>query len=278
MSLKRITFVHLWTVLSFIAVGVAQPTTRPILADVEPAAVTAKGALLLHLPGIGGYRMCDFQMLGGLRDGGLSGNIKEVVYDWTENDPGIHALQAYDRNQKESQKIAEMIIAHKQADPTSPIYLTAHSGGCGLAIWALEKLPPDVNVQIVVLIAPALSPTYDLSNALRHVNGRMYAFSSLLDTIVLDTGTRMFGTIDGVQTQAAGYSGFIQPKSADPQLYKKLISHAYSSDWMRYGDYGDHIGGMSRRFSAAILAPLIVANSGATTLPSTVGETNDPSR
>lgn len=272
---KAISILSLFLTLGPASLLCAQATTQPVLADIAPSAVTEKGALLLHLPGIGGYRMCDLQMLNGLRDGGLGANVNEVVYDWTENEPGIRALQAYDRNQREAQKIADMIVTHERTDPSSPIFLTAHSGGCGLAVWALEKLPPEAKVQTVLLIAPALSPTYDLSAALRHVSGKMYAFSSELDTLVLYTGTKMFGTIDGVQAPAAGYSGFVQPKGADPKLYQRLVSCAYKSDWMRYGDYGEHIGGMARPFAAAILEPLLEPKAVATTQATATGDTDD---
>jgi pimeloyl-ACP methyl ester carboxylesterase len=247
--------IWLCLMLCLASAAVGGPTTGPAPADMLLAQVAAKGPLLLHLPGVGGYLGCDRRMLAGLRDAGVDAHI--VVYDWTEHDPGIHALQAYDRNQREAQTIADLIAAHAAADPDSPIYITAHSGGCGLAAWALEKLPADVKVQTVILIAPALSPRFDLSAALRHVNGKMFAFSSLLDSIVLYTGTRLFGTIDGVRTEAAGFCGFIQPPGADPLMYKKLVQRTYQRDWMKYNDFGQHIGAMSRSFASAMLAPLI---------------------
>ncbi|MGD0540500.1 MAG: hypothetical protein ABSB33_03170 [Tepidisphaeraceae bacterium] len=245
----------LGVLLGIVSMAAGGPTTRPSPADALLAEVRQKGPLLLHLPGVAGLLGVDRRMLAGLRDADVDANM--VIYDWTEHDPGIHALQAYDRNQAEAQTIADLIAAHAAADPQSPIYITAHSGGCGLAVWALAKLPPDVNVQTVIFIAPALSPRFDLSPALHHVTGKLYVFSSRFDTVVLFTGTRIFGTIDGVQTEAAGFCGFMQPKDADPRMYQKLVSRAYQSDWARYGDFGDHIGGMSRAFAAAILAPLI---------------------
>jgi pimeloyl-ACP methyl ester carboxylesterase len=204
-------------------------------------------------------------MLAGLRDGGVKANF--VICDWTNDDPGIAALQGYARNHLQAQRIADLILAHRAADPNSPIYLTAHSGGCGLAVWALEKLPSNVKVRTVLLIAPALSPGYDLTQALHHVDGQMYAFSRTLDSVVLETGTRLFGTIDGVQTAAAGFSGFIQPPTADPSMYQKLIQRTYQSDWAKYNDFGNHIGAMSRPFAKAILAPL-VESATSTTQPS----------
>jgi hypothetical protein len=212
-------------------------------------------------------------MLAGLRDGGVTGNL--VICDWTGDDPGIAALQGYSRNRVQAQRIADLIVAHHTADPNSPIYLTAHSGGCGLAVWALEKLPPEISVRTVLLMAPALSPQYDLTSALRHVDTRMYAFTSTFDTVVLDTGTRLFGTIDGVQTSAAGFGGFVEPPTADPTLYRqKLVQRPYQSDWARYNDFGNHIGAMSRLFSQAILAPLLTTNTTPTTEPADAKETS----
>ncbi len=252
----RSGFLPILLLLTAIApIAVWGPTTQPDPPDPLLRAVSTPGPLVLHLPGIGGPRLCDHRMLAGLRDGGVTANF--VICDWTGNDPGIAALQGYARNHRQAQRIADLILAHIAADPDSPIYLTAHSGGCGLAVWALEKLPPNVKVHTVLLIAPALSPGYDLTHALHHVDGNMYAFSSTLDTVVLETGTRLFGTIDGVPTAAAGFSGFIQPPAADPLMYQKLIQRTYQSDWAKYNDFGNHIGAMSRPFARAILAPLI---------------------
>jgi pimeloyl-ACP methyl ester carboxylesterase len=255
-------------VFSVAATAMAEPTSRPAPPETVLADVTAKGPLLLHLPGISGPRLCDHRMLAGLRSGGVVANF--VIYDWTEKDPGIVALQSYARNHAEAQTIADLIKAHAAADPGSPIYLTAHSGGCAMAVWALEDLPPDIKVRTLLIMAPALSPRYDLTKALRHVETNAYTFTSTLDAVVLSTGTTLFGTMDGVQTPAAGFGGFIQPPSADPEVYRKLIQRPYDPAWVKYGDFGDHIGAMNRPFGQAILAPLIVnADPPPTTRPGT---------
>ena len=61
------------------------------------------------------------------------------------------------------------------------------------------------------MLAPALSPTYDLSRALRAVRREMVVFWSPLDVIILGAGTRVFGTIDRVKTASAGLVGFRVP-------------------------------------------------------------------
>jgi pimeloyl-ACP methyl ester carboxylesterase len=149
------------------------------------------------------------------------------------------------------------VTEHARQLPDTPIVLTAHSGGCGVAIWTLEQLPDDVKVDTVLLLAPALSPGYDLSKALRHVRGNVYVFSSLHDKVVLYAGTRIFGTIDGVMTESAGYCGFVAPPGADQSEYRKLIPCPYQESWKQYGDFGDHLGPMARAFAATILAPLL---------------------
>ena len=82
---------------------------------------------------------------------------------------------------------------------------------------------------------------------------------------VLGVGTKLFGTIDGVKTDAAGRVGFDQPPTADAQQYKKLVALPYDTSWFKYGDAGDHIGGMRESFGKNILAPLILQG----TLPPT---------
>jgi pimeloyl-ACP methyl ester carboxylesterase len=224
---------------------------------------------LLHLPGIAGSRYIDQSVTRGIKDGGFDGDIE--IYDWTENDPGVGALLALDRNHKEAQRIAENLVKHHTAEPDSKMYLLAHSGGCGLAIWALEDLPADVKIQNLVMMSPAVSPGYDLTAALKHINGHLYVFSSLADLFVLGTGTRLLGTIDGVKTDAAGRVGFNKPPSGDAAQYAKLVAIPYDIAWFKYHDFGDHIGGMTRSFGKNVLEPLILKNTmPPTSMPTTV--------
>jgi len=191
-----------------------------------------------------------------LKLGGVSAEFD--CYDWTCGEPGIPALQAYERNRAEAKKIAERIASRYRADPSSPIELTSHSGGAGLLVWALESLPDDVMVDSVLMLAPALSPGYDLTKALRHVRKQVYVFISANDGIVLGSGTKMFGTIDRVHTDAAGRVGFTRPDGADAAQYAKLVTRPYDAAWNdKYHHNGDHIGVMSKRFAAGLLAPLL---------------------
>ncbi len=213
---------------------------------------------LLHLPGIGGKRSIDRALVLGLARGGVDADFD--IYDWTggEEGEGLPALANIQHHREEADKIAKIIVDQATKHPDIPIVLTSHSGGCGLAVWALEQLPENVTIESFVMLQSALSPQYDLTKALKHVRGKLYVFSSINDTLVLGTGTRMFGTIDRVKTDAAGRVGFTMPKKADATQYAKLVSIPYQKAWLRYDDIGDHIGPMNVLFAKAIIAPLLI--------------------
>ncbi|HMB96557.1 MAG TPA: hypothetical protein VKK61_11005 [Tepidisphaeraceae bacterium] len=211
---------------------------------------------LLHLPGIGGHRRIDDLLTSGIQQGGLNASIE--IYDWTGDNPGMPALVALDHNHHEAQIVAERLTRAFREHPDRRIILSGHSGGAGVAVWALEKLPDDVHIDTLLMLAAALSPQYDLSKALTHVNGKAYVFTSPLDPI-LGLGTRNFGTMDRVYTDAAGRVGFTMPQTGDAQQYAKLVQIPYNSDWTRFGNAGDHIGAMMRPFAKNIISPILVS-------------------
>ena len=251
------------TIAALLVAGLV-PATSPLAAPAatdSPMPTTAPAVdfsrtWLLHLPGIGGERTMDRRMTRGLRQGGWDGAIS--IYDWTEHDPGLDALLNHDRNLREAQKVAGQIEDRLTKDPNLEITLTSHSGGTGIGVWALEKLPEGMQVQTLVLLASALSPDYDLSKALRHVRGKAYVFYSQNDQVVLGAGTRLFGTIDGVKSEAAGLIGFRMPDGADKQQYEKLVQKPYDKGWIAFENIGNHVGCMSQPFAQSVLAPMLI--------------------
>ena len=223
---------------------------------VIPAAVDPPKAYHIHLPGIGGYRSIDRGMLMGLQEGGLDAEMQP--YDWTGSDTGLSALLATRVHVAESAHVATMITDLVHAHPNSKVTVSCHSGGAGILTWALEQCAEDVRIDDVLMLSPALSPKYDLSKALRHIRGHVYVIYSPYDIAVLGIGTNMFGTIDGVKTDAAGKVGYAVPAGADVTQYKKLVQIPYDSEWVRLGNVGDHIGSMSRPFARVVLAPLLL--------------------
>ncbi len=240
-----------WIVIvALMASCASAQTTAPAT---QPA--TGRQTLLLHLPGIGGLMRIDRLLTGGLTRGGMVAEIQ--IYDWTNGNPGMPALTALERNHREAEKVAQMIAERRREDPDARIIVTGHSAGSGIAVWALENLPDDVQIDTLVMLAPALSPKYDLSAALRRVKGHAYSFNSEYDPI-LGPGTRAFGTIDRIKSDAAGRVGFEMPQGADREQYAKLVQIPYDRGWMAFGNIGDHIGPMMPRFAARVLAPLLL--------------------
>jgi hypothetical protein len=211
----------------------------------------------LHLNGIGGERVCDHTLVSGLTAGGFDADFH--IFDWTEGETGIVALQRQATHPIEARKAADMIIEQFKASPGTPIYVTGHSGGAAILTWALEMLPDEIKVESACMFAPALSPQYDLTKALRHVKGKLYVFSSPHDFVVLSTGTKMFGTMDGVRCEAAGLKGFVEPKTADDEQYKKIVPQPYQRSWaFKYGNVGSHICALRPKFARDYVAKLLL--------------------
>jgi pimeloyl-ACP methyl ester carboxylesterase len=243
--------------------GRAQPpATQPApLVHAAPAAQAAPGRrpvagdYVLHLPGIDGPHRMNRDMLMGLKQGGIR---QTRIYDWTGNDSGIDALRAIKHNHAQAKHVARLIVTFVKAHPNTRVHVVSHSGGAGVAVWALEDLPANVKVYSLVLLSSALSPAYDLSAALSHVEHRAFAFNSFKDSIILGVGTMLYGTIDRVKTPAGGQVGFVMPTGADAEQYKKLQQFEYDPLWSRFDNRGDHMGPLHALFAKQILAPLLL--------------------
>jgi pimeloyl-ACP methyl ester carboxylesterase len=244
-----------------------EPSTAPVAIEHK--------TWLLHLPGMGGFMTIDRLLTSGLLQGGIEADLQ--IYDWTGADRGLASLTNVKRHEEQSRVVADLILQRLRQQPDAHVIITAHSAGTGIAVWALEKLPEDVMIDELVLIASALSPDYDLSRALRHVRHHAYAFNSELDVIVLGAGCRTMGTVDRVKTDAAGRVGFRVPEHpAVEGQYAKFVQYPYDPDWMRFRNNGEHIGPMMRPFAREVIASVIqgrgpspLPTSQPTTMPAT---------
>ena len=118
-------------------------------------------------------------------------------------------------------------------------------------------------VERVVLLAPALSPDYDLSAALRAVRREIVVFWSPFDLIILGAGTRVFGTIDRVKTVGAGLVGFRVPAGNTGRLRPAFVNttssvrFAGSPRMAASGHLGGHMGPDSPFFLRKYVVPLL---------------------
>ena len=251
-SLRTAPLVGAALIALLVAAGCAAQPQTPRPPSVAPF---GRNVTLIYVPGIGGFGHEDRGFVRGLRAGGYVGNAE--VVDWTGQLGPIAALWAHVRQQAEAHRIAQRIGKIRLESPQAPIVLVGHSAGAGVAVGALEDLPPGVSVDELVLLAPALSRTYDLTAALRHVRRCADVFNSDRDTLVLAFGTVLFGTADGVHGEAAGHGGFVRPPGAGHDVYSKLHAHAYSRDRQRAGDDGGHEGILTSGVASAVIAPLL---------------------
>jgi Serine aminopeptidase, S33 len=218
--------------------------------------------LVLVADGVGGLNLCGIALRYVLAATKLPYSI--LLFPWGHGLGRWHAdlTDAVNRDAKAG-LIAETIRTYKTNHPADPVFLVAKSGGSGVVVKALEQLD-DHQIERVVLLAPALSPAYDLTAALRAVRHEIVVFWSPLDLIVLGAGTRLFGTMDRVKTASAGLVGFQLP-AVDPldQMqtgqYSKLRQIRWQTRMAATGYIGGHFGPDSPAFLRKYVVPLLRA-------------------
>ncbi len=198
----------------------------------------------------------------GLRQAGYRGAIE--VFGWQSIFGGTIRDQIdRERNVEQARRLAHEIEAYSRTHPGRPASIIALSAGTGITTWALELLPEDCHVGNVIFLSSSLSRGYDLTAALRRVDGRLYNFHSARDP-VLRYGIAIAGSVDRetFSPSAAGLYGFSLP--ADPsaevrQVYKRrLQNRPYQSTWARWGYRGYHTDSTNVGFVQHIVAPLVM--------------------
>lgn len=167
-------------------------------------------------------------------------------------------------------KLAERIAQHRTEFPDDPVYVAGLSAGCAVVIYALEALPHTVSVDQVFLLSSSVSAEYDLSRALKHVDGRIYATTSPKDAVLRDLVT-IVGTADRKAKGGAisGLEGFRPPAGASQELRSayqaKVVNIPWRPEFASYGNRGGHTDVAAEKFVQHFLAPLVVPASGART-------------
>lgn len=247
----RYKFANLWIRRGL---GLVQPKT------LDPALL--HHGLTFVLPGIESESVFTYGMSDGLLDGGVPGQIR--VFNWGLPFPGgyLANLTRIDRNRRRARDLAMEIVAYQDAYPGRPVHVVAQSGGAGIAVFAAEALPEGRCVDGIVLLGGALSPTYNLAPALRKTKKGLLNSHSCKDTIILNWGTRIFGTTDRQFTRAAGCTGFHEPpelSDADRRLYAEKLHqlpwHEQMADSCHH--WGGHIASGGELFLARHIAPWI---------------------
>ena len=221
-----------------------------------------RAGLVVSLDGVGGYNWGPRWLRSGLDSAGVGAAI--VIYDWSKGPGSLFVGDLVDetRNRDTAENLARLLDAYVAAMPDRPVAVVGHSGGAAVAVWALEALPEGCCIDRVLLLAPALTPTYDLSAALRHVRTRMYVMYSKADVGLMGAGTAIFGTMDGRHSVSAGLVGFTLPPDPDDRTqYLKVRQVPWTVDLVKSGHLGGHMGWTTSRFARDFIAPILIGQT-----------------
>jgi pimeloyl-ACP methyl ester carboxylesterase len=161
---------------------------------------------------------------------------------------------------KQADRLAQMVLEELAQHPDRPVYLIGHSAGAALVLLAAEKLPP-ASIERIILLAAAVSPSYDLQPALRATRHELVAFNSTYDRLCLDWATTLFGTADRVYSPAAGLDGFREPEGLDEpgrRLYRRLVQAPWCLTMIWQGTDGWHNGACMPIFLIHRVAPWLL--------------------
>jgi hypothetical protein len=219
------------------------------------------GGLVLVADGVGGFDVCGTAMRYVLAAEKLPYAVE--VFPWGHGFGRWHADLTNTGNRDEKAGLlAESVRQYKAERPMDPVFLVAKSGGAGIVVKALERVD-EKQVELAVLLAPALSPAYDLSLALRAVRHKMVVFWSPLDVFMLGMGTKVFGTVDRVRSVGAGLVGFRTPATGgklnenNGGAYDKLRQIHWRPRMAATLYLGGHFGTDSPLFLRKYVAPLL---------------------
>ena len=215
--------------------------------------------LILVLTGIEGHSFLNVSILCGLIDGGVEHAVD--IVDWTTGKKFMYLyhLRGWTRNNRVASELATRIHDYQNQYPGRPVWLVGHSGGGGMALLTAAALPEERQVTGIVLLAAAVSPTFDIRPAADRVIRGIWNYHSQLDWFFLVFGTTLLGTMDGQHVRAAGACGF-RGRTTD-ELVKSggLIQRPWQ--WRKLSQFnpGDHFGCVHRVFVAEEIVPLIRA-------------------
>jgi len=248
--LGQLTMLVCLSVAAVASSPIPQDALRHYLAS-SPArydAAAREHGRMIILPGIGNT---SFHLAGFVRDAQvLLPNFEIEVRPWGVPLLGLHNLRAYERNRNTADEIARDIASWRRAHSTSKLYLVGYSGGGGVATLVTSALSDDVAVDRLILVAPAVSPTFPIVDAvLPHVNELVVNYASQKD-LQVGAGTRLFGTIDRASTQSAGATGF----AID---HARLVEWRWSGIDQGLGHAGNHVAYLGRRWQRANLLPAL---------------------
>jgi hypothetical protein len=251
----------------FVVAPVYRLAFGPAAASFDPGqerdrrdAATLPRGLVVMADGVGGLELCGTGLAHIVGAAKLPYAV--VVVPWGHGIGRWHADLTNVANCRAwAKSVVETVRSFKAAHPDAPVFLVAKSGGSGVVVQALESLEANT-IERVIFLAPALSPAYDLTAALRAIRRNLVVFWSPFDIVILGAGTRLFGTIDRVRSVGAGLVGFKPPlhdkrTDIDRDSYEKLHQVRWRPTMAATGYLGGHFGPDSPLFLRKYVVPLL---------------------
>jgi pimeloyl-ACP methyl ester carboxylesterase len=176
-------------------------------------------------------------------------------FDWTHGrGQGLADVVDVDYSRCQGRRLAEEVCRYQRAFPGVPVFVVGYSAGSAVALAAAEWLPAD-SLERLVLLAPAVSASYDLRRALASTRQGIDVFTSERDAFYLGLGTGVFGTADGKRDAAAGRVGFCPPR--DGLFAGRLRQYPWDESVAWTGNLGSHNGSLSPAYLKAYVLPLL---------------------
>lgn len=235
--------------------GITSATARCFRSfSMPPTADTPrrrKRGVTFVLGGIEGPSQHSRDMGMGLLRGGYRGAVR--IFPWNRCLPVVGVLRnlmSREHHERQSDTLAQLVRHHRAAYPQSHVSFIAQSGGCFVTVRTLEKLDPTDGVAHAILLAPSISPGYDIRPAAQRCSGGLYSFGGRGDYFFLGLGTMLLGTSDRVRTPSAGLVGW-------HYRHEKFHEVRWHPSWTRFGYLGNHITTSCQRFIAEVIAPIL---------------------
>jgi len=224
---------------------------------VSRAPPCAARGIVIVVDGAGGYQHAPRAVTEATDELRLPLHVRS--FDWTHGwGLGLADVTDLAHARCQGRLLAEEVCRYRTAYPSVPIYLVGFSAGAAVALTAAEHLPPDT-LERIVLLAPAVSASYDLRGALASARRGIDVFTSERDRLWLGLGTAVVGTADGRREPAAGRVGFCPPVLAPNEawLAGRLRQHSWDACAAWTGNEGEHAGSLTPTFLKAYVLPLL---------------------
>jgi pimeloyl-ACP methyl ester carboxylesterase len=229
-------------------------TTVTTLAGCAGARATGPGPTVIFLDG-SGWAGSAGRVAQGLRAAGFRGHVESFPWTAALGPAPDHFLVGHKKTKAEA--LARRIVERRRQFPRDELHLMGLSAGSAVVVFALEALPRGVDVDNVVLFEPSISGDYDLSAAMQHVGGFLYATSSPHDGVL--AGVRL--NADGDTGQPAGLYGLRVPSDVQRyESYARVVNLPWRPPYAKLGWSGSHTGVTNSTFVREVIAPRVLSN------------------